>query len=109
DVQNPYTCGHRRAEGVARRGKRNGGFVCRGGRAEAGSAYPAWWRWHHPDSCRSMRPKGILSYSASPRDDEYASSSVVWKRVVGRGAQKNAHCFLSKSAVRRSGREQTVF
>jgi signal transduction histidine kinase len=28
------------------RGKRNGAFVRRGGRAEAGSAYRAWWRWH---------------------------------------------------------------
>src|SRR5439155_23615524 len=48
-------------------------------------------------------------YSASRGDDEYASSNVVWKRAVGRGAKENAHCSLSKSAFRRSGREQTVF
>jgi len=43
-----------------------------------------------------MRRKGTLSYPASRRNDEYASSSIVWRCVVGRGTQKNAHCSISK-------------
>jgi hypothetical protein len=35
-------------------------------------------RRHHPDSGRSMRRKGALSYPASRGNDEYAPSSLVW-------------------------------
>src|SRR5436190_7449809 len=108
DAQHSRARGHCCVQDVVWCGNRNGAVVRRGGRAKAASPYRAWRRRNHQDSCRSMRRNGELSHPAPWWHDEYASASVVWRRVVGRGAQKHTRCSILKGSFRRSRRGQAV-